>query len=134
MFQLPCFPLPNYWPVGCAAYVCAKVDVHVCPCAKRTSVKLSAGKASVRLSLSLCLSSATSFRHVPVPLLPFSPSTDAIKRVCQKSTRINPRETPSSLPLSRPTCCDADIKHREIEWEGDGESGVRTPSHPTNSP
>lgn len=51
-------------------------------------------------------------------------SVDAIKRVCQGSgMRISPRETPSSsLPLSPSTCCDADIKHREMEREGDPEN------------
>lgn len=51
-------------------------------------------------------------------------SVDAIERVCQGSgVRISPRETPSSsLPRSPSTCCDADIKHREMEREGDPEN------------
>lgn len=53
---------------------------------------------------------------------------------CRSSAGIKPPETPSSLPLaSRPTCCDADIKHRgsvgretpaeEVGGRGGGESG-----------
>lgn len=65
----------NYCPVGCEAYVCAKVDVHVCVCAKRvclSSRQWDTVGAAVFLSVCMvCLSSATSFRHVPVPLLSF---------------------------------------------------------------
>lgn len=46
------------------------------------------------------------------------------KRVCQESNiSINPSRTPSSsLPRSPPTCCDADIKHRQMERGGDPEN------------
>ena len=101
------------------AYVCARARVCV-----RTRERERDGyvsqpvnvKASVRRSLSVCRGVVSSCSRLsPLFFLPI----DVIKRVCQSCTEINPRETPSSLPLSRPTCCDADIKHRKIEREGD---------------
>lgn len=102
--------------------VCQSGCACMCLCQARMSVKSSVRhRRCGRLSLGLyglsVLRDVVSSCSLAFAL--FSPPIDAIKRVCQSSTRINPRETPSSLPLSRPTCCDADIKHREIEWEGD---------------
>ncbi len=75
--------------------------------------------ATVRPSVSLSLSVFCFMFPTSLCL-----SVDAIERVCQGSgVRISPRETPSSsLPRSPSTCCDADIKHREMEREGDQEN------------
>lgn len=92
------FPRLNYCPVMC---LCVRECgcVRVCRCQNGYVSQPVSEKASVRLSLYLSV-----FRDVvsscshPFPLFP--PPIDVIKRVCQSSMRINPRETPSSLPLS----------------------------------
>lgn len=127
-------PLPNYCQLGCAACVFAKSGWCACmslsvpsACVCQSSRQRGGGRGggegggglTVRPSLSLvCPSSAVPFRHVPVAfaLNPPSPSppTDAIKAGLSEQHR-NQAARDAIIPASRsrPTCCDADIKHQD---------------------
>ena len=125
--------------------------MHVCPRAAPGACVSQALSGKRRLSVRrltlVCPHSAMPFRHVPValpPLLPLSPPhlLMLLERVLsEESQHRNQPARDAIIPasLDRPTCCDADIKHRDREGgryeegePGENGRGREAPSPPSN--